>query len=32
MFMLGVLALFSISRYIVSTLTMFWAIERVVLF
>jgi ABC-type maltose transport system permease subunit len=26
------LALFSISRYIVSTLTMFWTIERVVLF
>jgi hypothetical protein len=30
--MLGALALFSISRYIVSTLTMFWAIEREVLF
>jgi len=32
MFMLGVLALFSISRYIVGILTLLWTIERVVLF
>jgi hypothetical protein len=30
--MLEARALFSISRYIVCTLTMFWTIERVVLF
>jgi hypothetical protein len=31
-FMLAARALFSICRYIVCTLTMFWTIERVVLF